>query len=113
MDFRTIKGNDHEVEVQLSLLVYKQGDYYMALCPSLDLSSYGDSVEDALVGFEGAMQIYLEHCVETGTLEADLKNHGWQIAELPTRFRQPARVTLDIPGGTLISQYNQNWYMPI
>ncbi|MES2703795.1 MAG: hypothetical protein V4649_14235 [Bacteroidota bacterium] len=57
------------------MAVFQQGDYYVAYCPSLELSSYGDSVEDAKAGFDDAMNIYLEHCEKSGTLEQDLLKH--------------------------------------
>ena len=100
-------------EMQLSLLIYKQGDYFVAFCPSLELSSYGDSIEDAKKGFADAMDLYLEHSIENGTLEKDLLEHGWEIKQKPTKLTPPAQITLNIPSGQLISQLNQNWYMPI
>lgn len=101
------------VVMQVSLLVFKQGDYYVAYCPSLELSSYGISVEDAKEGFDDAMNIYLEHCKENGTLETDLIKHGWSIERKPAKLEPPAMIKLSIPAGKLISQYNENWYMPI
>jgi predicted RNase H-like HicB family nuclease len=101
------------VEMQLSLLVYKQGDYFVAYCPSLELSSYGDSVEDAKTGFDDAMNIYLEHCLKNGTLVADLVKHGWNVEKNPTKLEPPLQIKLNIPTGNLISQLNLNRYMPI
>lgn len=101
------------VEMQLSLLIYKQGDYYVAFCPSLELSSYGDSVEDAKTGFDDAMNLYLEYSIENGTLEKDLLEHGWEIKQKPTKLNPPAQIKLNIPVGNLVSQINQNWYTSI
>jgi len=113
MNNRIKTEGNNIVEMQVSLLVFQQGDYYVAYCPSLELSSYGDSVEDAKEGFDDAMNIYLEHCEKMGTLETDLVKHGWTIERMPTKLEPPARIKLDIPAGQLISQFNENWYMPI
>jgi predicted RNase H-like HicB family nuclease len=113
VDNRIKRKGDNTVEVQLSLLVFKQGDYYVALCPSLELSSYGISVDDAKAGFDDAMNLYIEHSIENGTLEKDLLEHGWKIEQKPVKIVQPTQIELNIPTGQLISQFNQNWYMPI
>ena len=113
MSKRTKAESEGIVEMQLSLLIYKQGDYFVAFCPSLELSSYGNSVEDAKNGFDDAMNLYLEYSIENGTLEKDLMEHGWKIEQKTRKLNPPAQINLDIPVGNLISQFNQNWYAPI
>src|SRR4051812_15766781 len=113
MNNRIKTEGNNMVEMHVSLLVFQQGDYYVAYCPSLELSSYGNSVEDAREGFDDAMNIYLEHCAEHGTLETDLLKQGWTIERKPNKLEPPAMIKLDIPAGKLISQFNENWYMPI
>ena len=102
MDNRIKTEGNNIVEMPVSLLVFQQGDYYVAYCPSLELSSYGISVEDAKEGFDDAMNIYLEHCEKQGTLEADLVKHGWTIERKPTKLEPPARIKLDIPAAQLL-----------
>ena len=109
MDNRVKTNGNNIVEMQVSLLVFKQGDYFVAYCPALELSSYGDSVEDAKAGFDDSMDIYLEYCEEHGTLEQDLIKHGWTIVRKPNKLAPPFRVKLDIPAGQLISQFHENW----
>jgi hypothetical protein len=43
----TIKSKDgNYIEVQLGVLVFQESDSYVAFCPALNLSTYGDSVND-------------------------------------------------------------------
>ena len=102
------------LELQLNVLVFQQGDYYVALCPSLNLSSYGDTIEDAKEGFDEVMETYLEDCRENGSLHQDLIKNGWVLhIENSKRADPPAMVDLNIPAGQLRKQYNENWSVPI
>ncbi len=94
------------LEIQLNVLVIEQGDYYVALCPSLDLSSYGDTIEDAQTAFDEAVQIYFDESTENNTLQDDLIKNGWSF--LPghlNKARPPKNIALDIPSGLLRTQY--------
>ena len=111
---KTVKFYEGEkIELQVSVLVYEQGDYYVAYCPSLELSSYGVSIADAKVGFDDAMNIFLDHCIENGTLKKDLMEHGWILEQQPERLTPPSEIKLNIPGGLLKSQFNENWQVPM
>ena len=70
---------DNVIELQLNVLVFQQGDYYVAYCPSLNLSSYGDTISDAKSGFDEVMEAYLEECRENGSLHDDLVKNGWKL----------------------------------
>lgn len=45
-----------EIQVQ----IIREGSYYVALCPELNLSSYGDSASDAKEAFNEVLQAWLE-----------------------------------------------------
>ena len=102
-----------KIELQLSVLVFEQGDYFVAYCPSLELSSYGVNIEDAKVGFDDAMHIYLEHCIEHGTLKKDMEDHGWTIDPKTHKYAPPSEIKLNIPSGLLKTQFNENWLVPM
>lgn len=109
-NFITTDGFENVLDLQLNVLVFQQGDYYVALCPSLNLSSYGDSVEEAKKGFDEVMESYLEDCEENGSLREDLIKHGWQLNDKDQNKAEPPPVVeLDIPGGALRIQYNESW----
>jgi predicted RNase H-like HicB family nuclease len=107
-------GRDNVMELQLNVLVFQEGEYYVAYCPSLNLSSYGDSVQEAKEGFDETMKSYIEDCESYHSLTEDLTKLGWKVVRLPhqNRAEPPAQVELDIPAGTLKTQFNQNWMVP-
>jgi len=46
--------------VQFSAVIMKEGMYYVALCPELDIASQGENVEEALGNLKEAIELYLE-----------------------------------------------------
>jgi len=106
--------SDNVLELKLSVLVFQEGDYYVAFCPSLNLSSYGGSIDEAKEGFDEAMQIYLDACKEDGTLHKDLVKNGWVFSiENNKKVEPPSMVELNIPAGLLRTQFNENWSVPV
>lgn len=111
-----IKTDDfnNAIELRLNVLVFQEGDYYVAFCPSLNLSSYGDSVDDAKTGFDEVMTSYLEEGKENGSLQDDLIKNGWTFnLENNKKAEPPAMVELNIPAGVLRTQFNENWSVPV
>ena len=105
---------DNVMELQLSVLVFQQGDYYVSYCPSLNLSSYGETIEEAKTGFDEVMVAYLEECKENGSLCDDLVKNGWKInIQNHKKAEPPAIVDLDIPAGFLRKQFNENWSVSV
>jgi predicted RNase H-like HicB family nuclease len=85
-------GKHSVVEVQLDVLVGEQGEYFVALCPALDLSSFGDSEKDALKGFEEALDLFLIETKARGTIEKILLDLGWKLQKLPTvKYTPPSK----------------------
>lgn len=72
-------GNDREYHLSITFFVFQEEGKYIAYCPSLDLSSSGDTFNTALGNFYEMLQLHLECCVEYGTLRDDLLSHGWTI----------------------------------
>ncbi len=106
-------GFDSVIELQLNVLVFQQGDYYVAFCPSLNLSSYGDSIDDAKVGFDEVMTSYLEECKENVSLQEDLIKNGWTFNIQNNKADPHAMVELNIPAGLLRTQFTENWSVPV
>jgi predicted RNase H-like HicB family nuclease len=44
----------------LTVIIEKEGDGYVALCPQLDIASQGASVEDAHSNLREALQLFFE-----------------------------------------------------
>ena len=53
--------------------VFKEGDQYVSLCPELNVSSFGDTEEEAEAALREAVQLFVEQCDEMGTFEEILE----------------------------------------
>jgi predicted RNase H-like HicB family nuclease len=48
---KTVKIND---------VVWKEGDYFVAQCLNIDISSFGNTKEEALANLQEALELYFE-----------------------------------------------------
>ena len=48
-------------EIQLSVVVWKEGGKYVSKCPELNVASFGDSVQDARINLKEAVELYIEN----------------------------------------------------
>ncbi len=46
--------------IQLNNVVWKEGDYFVAQCLNVDVSSFGETKEEALKNLEEAIGLYFE-----------------------------------------------------
>jgi len=51
-------------KVQLTRVIEREGDGYVALCPELDIASQGDTVEEARANLTEAVEGFLEAASE-------------------------------------------------
>ena len=97
---------DHIIELRLNVLVFQEGDYFVSYCPSLNLSSYGTTVNEAKTGFDETMEAYLEDGKRNGTLQEDLIKNGWKFDFfIQNKAEPPAMIELNIPAGHLRKQF--------
>ncbi len=45
---------------QLTAIIEREGDGYVALCPEMDVASQGDSIESARNNLQEAVELFLE-----------------------------------------------------
>lgn len=45
---------------QLTAVIHREDDMYVSLCPELDITSQGESVEEALQNLGEAVELFLE-----------------------------------------------------
>ena len=45
---------------QLTAIIEREGDGYVALCPELDIASQGDSVDEARNNLKEALELFFE-----------------------------------------------------
>ena len=117
-------GFDHQnrtVKVSLGMYIFKEGDAIIVYCPALDLSSYGDTEEQAKKAFEGVFESTFKYMLNKNTLKDDLINHGWEIKSLKQKkLKAPSIDTLlnknesfrDILSNKEYSKYEQKVGIP-
>jgi predicted RNase H-like HicB family nuclease len=83
------------MRVPYTTQVFEEHDQIVALCPDLNVSSFGDTVEQALASLQEAVGLFLEECHRMGTLEAVPEEAGYRPdAASPGswRYREPIQV---------------------
>ena len=71
MKKQVIRKSAKSVEVQVDVVLIKEGDFFVALCPSLNVSSYGHTEKEARSAFDEALHIFIDAltCYGTGWFE--------------------------------------------
>ena len=57
---------------QLTAIIEREGDGYVALCPELDIASQGDSIETARENLREALELFFEYASQE---EINLRLH--------------------------------------
>lgn len=107
------KESDKFIEIQLGVLVFQEDDSYLAYCPALNLSTYGDSITDVKSAFDDLIKSYIEDGTRMGTLEKDLIAHGWILQMNAGKAEPPKTIDLNIPAGMLRQQFNEPFRIPV
>lgn len=47
-------------QLQLTAVIEREGDGYVALCPQVDVASQGDSIDEARANLREAVELFLE-----------------------------------------------------
>jgi predicted RNase H-like HicB family nuclease len=79
--------------------LFQEDDVVVAVCPEFNISSYGDTSEEAVASLHEAMALFFKECERMGTLELVLEEAGYRAAK--TGRRQP------------LVQYSENLICPI
>lgn len=72
---------DLSIQFSLPVTILREGKYFIAHTPALDISTSADTFEKAKSRFEELVNIYFEELIEMNTLEEVLLDQGWQIVE--------------------------------
>ncbi len=78
------------IQATLPVIFLKEGGMFVAYCPLLDLSTCGETFDEAKKNVGEALDIFFEECVRRGTLNEALGSLGWQKVEgHPSRWQPP------------------------
>lgn len=61
------------MKIELNLDYFEEDGTIVALCPELQVSSFGDTVDDAEKSIKEALDIFFEGCEALGTLNEVLE----------------------------------------
>ncbi|MDP3941644.1 MAG: hypothetical protein Q8Q49_05040 [bacterium] len=67
-----------KIEFSLPVSFLKEHKSFVAYTPALDLSTSGDTFEEAQKNFAEAVRIFFEELMEMGTMDEVLSGLGWQ-----------------------------------
>ena len=71
-------------QIRIRADIFQEGDQYVALCPELNVSSFGDSPQEALRSLQEAVHLFLDECHRMGTLRQVLEEAGFSHTTSPT-----------------------------
>ena len=58
--------------------VFQEEDLYVAMCPELEVSSFGATMDEAKESLREGVEAFMEGCQHLGTLEEVLEEVGYQ-----------------------------------
>lgn len=65
-------------EVQLPISIFREGKYFIAYTPALDLSTSAESFEEVKQRFSEVVKIFFDEVSRKGTLDKVLSELGWR-----------------------------------
>lgn len=88
------------INFSLPVTILREGKYFVAYTPVLDLSTSAKSFEKVKTRFEEVVKIFLEELMNKGTLETVLTDLGWkkmQKSWSPPKLVANDSATFNIP----------------
>lgn len=79
----------HGYQTNLSVVFFKEDSKFVAYCPPLDLSSCGDTFEQAKDRLTEALDTFLQETIRMGTLDDVLQDCGWRKVTHPKKHWIP------------------------
>jgi predicted RNase H-like HicB family nuclease len=65
--------------IEFEGIVFKEGHIYISYCPELDVSSCGNSIDEARKNLKIAVSLFLEEAEKMGTLDDILDEAGYEL----------------------------------
>lgn len=97
---RRIVGDRIEINVRVSIFLKKQGKVWTATAPRFGVASQGRNQENAKACVKEALELWVESCVERGTLDEALREIGFRPAAWGSTSEATDRVQVRIERAT-------------
>jgi len=62
--------------IQVKCEIFQEDDLYVGICSQLNVSSFGETIEEAKTSLQEALMAFLEECEEMNTLQEVLQEAG-------------------------------------
>lgn len=93
-----IKKTMDSITVGINVVIVQEENQFIAYCPALELSSYGDDIKQAKKRFEKEIEIFFEETSHRGTLEKYLLKLGWTLTQKPKpKYYPPLNIKTPYP----------------
>lgn len=93
MNHMPAKKTPSSISLRVPVYIFIEDGIHVAYTPALELSSYGQSIDDAKKAFEEAVDIFFEETSQQGTLEKVLLSLGWQLQQKPKAIYKEPPIT--------------------
>jgi predicted RNase H-like HicB family nuclease len=92
------------VVVQANFVLYgvakREGDWFIAHCPPLDVTTQGRTLAEAKANLVEASELFIASCLERGTLDQAMKELGFvPFKAKPRNIRNAFPISIPIPFG--------------
>ncbi|RZK20309.1 MAG: hypothetical protein EOO56_12865 [Hymenobacter sp.] len=101
-----IKKTPGGITLEVQVFLVPEGKQIVAYCPALELSTYGDSQEDAKGAFSEVLASFIQDTQAKGTLEKVLLELGWKLQQKPVVNYEPPAPSMDFLNAIGKSQQN-------
>jgi predicted RNase H-like HicB family nuclease len=82
-------------QIEFDGLVFKEGEKFVAYCPKLDVSSCGNTIDEARKNLKTAVRLFLEEADKMGTFEDILKESGYERTDV-NRWMTPRLIATEL-----------------
>jgi predicted RNase H-like HicB family nuclease len=76
--------------LRLQSVVYHEGEHYVAQCLNVDVSSFGDTEDEALANLQEALELYFEDAPASDAVPveaAEVHTLTWAVSEMCRQVR--------------------------
>lgn len=86
-----IKHGNHTFKCGLNLLVWQEDGIFFQYAPELDLTGYGNSLNEAQSSFQICLNEFVAYTLNKGTIFDELERLGWTINKKKKRVHAPEK----------------------
>jgi predicted RNase H-like HicB family nuclease len=89
-----------QAEFKLFGVMKREGDWYVAHCPPLDITTQGRTIPEAKRNLIEASELFIISCLERGTLDQAMKELGFVPLKVePVNVANAFPIAIPIPFG--------------